>query len=82
MSASPWEVSDELWGVVEPLLPVPERVFGRPRVSDRAALEGIRFVLVTGIPWKALRSSSVRRREPSDGGDDGAARGWNGAPGP
>jgi transposase len=54
MSASPWEVSDELWALVEPLLPVPERVFGRPRVSDRAALEGILFVLVTGIPWRAL----------------------------
>ena len=54
MSGSPWEVSDELWAVVEPLLPVPERVFGRPRVSDRAALEGVLFVLVTGIPWRAL----------------------------
>src|SRR5258706_451292 len=54
MSGSPWEVSDELWAVVEPLLPGPERVFGRPRVSDRAALEGILFVLVTGIPWRAL----------------------------
>ena len=29
-------------------------MFGRPRVSDRAALEGILFVLVTGIPWRAL----------------------------
>ncbi len=54
MSRSPWEVSDELWALVEPLLPKPERVFGRPRLSDRAALEGILFVLVTGVPWKAL----------------------------
>ena len=58
MSRSPWEVSDELWALVEPLLPVPERVFGRPRVSDRAALEGILFVLVTGIPWRALPAAA------------------------
>ena len=38
-------VSDELWEVVEPLLPPesPELKGGRPRLSDRAALEGIAF---------------------------------------
>ena len=44
---------DELWAVVEPLLPI-ERSKpkgGRPRVSDRAALTGILFVLRSGIPW-------------------------------
>ena len=49
-------VSDELWAIVRPLLP-PERPKpkgGRPRVSDRAALAGILFVLKTGIPWEAL----------------------------
>lgn len=49
-------VSDELWAVVAPLLP-PERPKpkgGRPRVSDRAALGGIIFVLKTGIPWEWL----------------------------
>ena len=57
MSGAPWEVSDELWAVVEPLLPARERRVrypGRKRLSDRKALEGILFVLVTGIPWKAL----------------------------
>ncbi len=49
-------VSDELWTVVAPLLP-PERPKpkgGRPRVSDRAALTGILFVLQTGTPWELL----------------------------
>jgi transposase len=45
-------VSDDLWVVIEPLLPViplgPKG--GRPRVSDRATLTGIVFVLLTGIP--------------------------------
>ena len=49
-------VSDELWAVVEPLLP-PETAKpkgGRPRVPDRAALSGIIFVLKTGIGWEWL----------------------------
>lgn len=49
-------VSDELWAIVEPLLPPepPKPKGGRPRVSDRAALTGIIFVLKTGIPWEML----------------------------
>jgi len=51
-------VSDELWALVEPLIPPrPPAVngrTGRPRVDDRAALEGILFVLETGVPWKRL----------------------------
>ncbi len=49
-------VSDELWKEVEPLLPRPRRYprGGRPRVSDRAALTGIVYVLKTGIPWEYL----------------------------
>src|ERR687893_1640321 len=49
-------VSDELWELIAPLLP-PERPKpkgGRPRVSDRAALTGILFVLQSGIPWEML----------------------------
>ncbi|SHK66262.1 transposase, partial [Hymenobacter psychrotolerans] len=49
-------VSDELWDMVEPLLPpVPPRPKGgRSRVEDRAALTGILFVLRSGIPWEML----------------------------
>ncbi|MER7728870.1 IS5 family transposase [Streptomyces sp. NPDC096323] len=52
----PWIVSDELWSLVEPLLPVPgpKLVAGRPRVPDRQALCGILFVLHTGIQWEYL----------------------------
>ena len=44
-------VSDELWAVIQPLIP-PERPKpkgGRPPVPDRQALTGILFVLKTGI---------------------------------
>ena len=49
-------VTDELWEIVEPLLPPePDKPRGgRPRVPDRAALTGIVFVLKTGIPWEML----------------------------
>src|ERR687886_324295 len=49
-------VSDELWEVVEPLLPEepPKPKGGRPRIDDRAALTGILFVLKSGIPWEML----------------------------
>ena len=49
-------VSDELWEVVEPLLPPePDKSNGgRPRIDDRAALTGIIFVLKSGIPWEML----------------------------
>ncbi|KOV27964.1 transposase, partial [Streptomyces sp. XY152] len=52
----PWIVSDELWSLIEPLLPVPgpKLVAGRPRVPDRQALCGILFVLHTGIQWEYL----------------------------
>jgi transposase len=64
MAAEPWYawgmakplVTDELWAVIEPLLPIEpaKPKGGRPRVDDRAALTGILFVLKSGIPWEML----------------------------
>ena len=59
-----WEVSDEFWKRVEPL--VPQRISaadkkyvrkpgaGRPRKAARLVFEGIVYVLRTGCQWKAL----------------------------
>ena len=50
-------VDDELWAIVEPLIPVkPRRTRypGRKPVDNRKALTGILFVLKTGIPWEDL----------------------------
>jgi len=49
-----WLVTDELWAVVEPILPkwTPSSKGGQPRKSDRLGLSGILFVLKTGIPWE------------------------------
>jgi transposase len=51
-------LDDALWARLEPLLPKPRRRArrrgGRPRVSERAALTGILFVLRGGLPWQML----------------------------
>jgi transposase len=50
-------VPDELWEVVEPLIPEVRRRYrypGRKRVPDRQVLTGILFVLKTGIAWEDL----------------------------
>ncbi len=49
---------DELWNLIEPLLPPPKprrrRYPGRKPVDNRRVLTGILFVLSSGIPWEAL----------------------------
>jgi transposase len=50
-------VPDELWEVVEPLIPQVKRRYrypGRKRIDDRRVLTGILFVLKTGVPWEYL----------------------------
>jgi transposase len=49
-------VSQKLWRELEPLVPKAARSpkGGRPPLSDRAAFNGILFVLFTGIPWEEL----------------------------
>ncbi|MEV0111230.1 IS5 family transposase [Nocardia sp. NPDC050799] len=50
-------VTDGLWTRLEPLIPMRERRFrypGRHRSDDRAALEGILYVVRTGIGWNQL----------------------------
>ena len=54
--SKPWELSDEVWERVRPL--IPERPAhpkgGRPAQSDRQMLSAILYVLRTGIQWNAL----------------------------
>jgi transposase len=59
-----WEVTDEFWSRVEPLIPVRQRPTdqtytrkpggGRKPKDPRLVFEGIVFVLRTGCQWKAL----------------------------
>ena len=58
-----FEVSDELWAVLEPLLPKQVNTHrfggGRPRVPDRRCANGIFYVLRTGCQWKALDHTGI-----------------------
>ncbi len=51
-----FDVPDDLWKRIEPLLPAerPKPKGGRPRVSDRVAMAGILYRVRTGCQWKAL----------------------------
>jgi transposase len=51
-------LDDELWALIEPLLPPPKprriRYPGRKPLDNRAVLTGILFVLQTGLRWDLL----------------------------
>lgn len=51
-------VDDELWSIVEPLIPAPKRrrfrFPGRKPIEPRKALTGILFVLRSGTAWELL----------------------------
>lgn len=59
-----WEVSDDFWQLVEPLIPLRQRLEGkeykrqpgggRKPMASRRVFEAIVFVLRTGVQWKAL----------------------------
>ena len=58
-----YRVSDELWSVLQPLVPVPENRHrfggGRPRVPDRQCADAIFYVLRTGCQWGALDATGL-----------------------
>ena len=51
-------LDDQLWAMIEPLLPAPKprrfRFPGRKPVGQRETLTGILFVLISGISWEML----------------------------
>jgi putative transposase len=62
-TATGFRISDELWAVLQPMLPVPVNTHplsgGRPRVSDRICADSIIYVLRTGCHWKALAQTEL-----------------------
>jgi transposase len=47
-----YELTDEEWTAIKPMLPNKPR--GVPRVNDRRVLNGIFWVLRSGAPWRDL----------------------------
>lgn len=58
-----FRISDELWRVLEPLLPVHVNTHrfggGRPRVPDQLCADAIFYVLRTGCQWEALNQTEL-----------------------
>ena len=56
-------ISDALWAVLAPLLPVRGNTHrfggGRPRVPDRRCADAIFYVLRTGCQWEALHQTEL-----------------------
>ena len=57
-----WRIPDEMWAIMEPLLP-PRKPHPlgchNPRVSDRAAMNAIFFILRTGAQWHSLDATGI-----------------------
>src|ERR671925_745190 len=58
-----FRISDALWAVLAPLLPVRVNTHrfggGRPRVPDRCCADAIFYVLRTGCQWEALTQTEL-----------------------
>lgn len=58
-----FQLSDELWAILEPLVPKHENTHrfggGRPRVSERRCADAIFYVLRTGCQWEALNQTEL-----------------------
>jgi putative transposase len=58
-----FRISDELWALLQPHLPVHVNTHrfggGRPRVPDRPCADAIFFVLRTGCQWEALNQTEL-----------------------
>jgi len=63
-----WRISDALWERLALLIP-PGKAHPlgchNPRVPDRAALDGILFVLRTGCQWEALNYTGICKKSPA-----------------
>ncbi|EKC3336939.1 IS5 family transposase [Escherichia coli] len=63
MAGNKWQISDELWEKMAPLLPEHKthHPLGthRRRVNNRAAMNAILFVLRTGCQWNALNATGI-----------------------
>lgn len=50
----PSDLSDEEWGLIEPLIPPAKRGGNKRRVNIREVVNGLMYVLSTGCQWRAI----------------------------
>ena len=61
------DISDEMWGKIEPYLPGRKGSVGNPAKNNREFINGVLWILRTGAPWRDLPSeygnwNNVHRR--------------------
>ena len=66
-----FDLSDEEWALLEPLLPKNRK---SARVDDRRLLNAIFYVLRTGMPWRDLPERYGPTQQPTIGSTAGLAR--------
>ena len=49
-----YELTDEQWAKIEPLLPAQKPKTGRPNLDHRQVVNGMLWVLKSGAPWRDL----------------------------
>lgn len=54
MTRQRFELTDEQWAKIEPLLPPQKPKSGRPAVDHRRVINGILWIIRTGAPWRDL----------------------------
>jgi transposase len=50
----PSDITDEEWGVIEPLIPPAKRGGRRRSVDEREIVNGLMYILSTGCQWRAI----------------------------
>src|SRR4029453_75778 len=67
-----FDLTDEEWAILEPLIPAARR---SRRVDDRRIMNGVFFLLRTGIPWRDPPGGSGPYTAECNRCNRGAARG-------
>ena len=47
-------ITDNMWNEIESVIPRKTSLVGRPKIDPRKALDGIIYVLITGIQWRYM----------------------------
>lgn len=76
-------LTDEMWALIEPLLPAGKGAMGPPFRPHRPVVEGILFRYRTGVPWRDLPGEygawqTVHRRHSTWSKDGTWDRVWTG----
>jgi transposase len=62
----PSDLTDDEWGLVEPLIPPGKTGGGKRTVIMREVVNGLMYILSTGCQWRAIPKDLPLRRDNQD----------------